>query len=308
MRDLLALRAVKLHPAEDSPQIHGFRCLGVAERVPDLGEAPGSTVQVWHVPSDILPISSAEIERWSVDATGGRHWILSERPYDDAILDSLKSMDVVIWGPERMARWIGDAVLAGELVAHLPASDDESSMETDHIKVSEPAVNRTALRPVVDLDSWLIQRNWEDAETSPILLSARLWNVEGLLRGPEGDSEEGIWKVVEDPWSRSLYSHEPEEVLPHAPRLRVIEPSEEDWSDIRSLPEELLKLLDRRKKGDPDTEEGLVSSMMLEWWRLDPDTAVISAVPMVIPGWFIHPEGSAPQILHGRNGRLYEID
>ena len=80
MCDLLALRAVKLHPAEDAPRIHGFRCLGVAERIPELGQTPGTTVQGWHVPSDILPISSAEIERWSVDASGGRHWILSERP------------------------------------------------------------------------------------------------------------------------------------------------------------------------------------------------------------------------------------
>ena len=46
MRDLLALRAVKLHSAEDAPQIHGFRCLGVAERIPELGQTPGTTVQV----------------------------------------------------------------------------------------------------------------------------------------------------------------------------------------------------------------------------------------------------------------------
>ena len=62
MRDLLALRAVKLRPAEDAPKIHGIRCLGVAERVPELGEAPGSMVHVWHVPVDILSLSSTEIE------------------------------------------------------------------------------------------------------------------------------------------------------------------------------------------------------------------------------------------------------
>jgi len=307
VRDLLALRAVKLHPAEDAPGIHGFRCLGVAERIPELGQTPGSTVQVWHVPSDILPISSAEIERWSVDASGGRHWILSERPYDDAILDPLKSMEVVIWGPERMARWIGDAVLAGELVAHSPASDVEPPKVQDEV-VLEPDTNWTALRPVVDLESWLIQRGWEDANASPVLLSARLWTVEGTLRGPEGDGETGIWRVVEDPWSKSIYLHKPEEVLPHAPRLRVLEPDEEEWSNIRSLPEELLKLLERRKRGEPDDQEGPVSSIMLEWWRFDSDSAVLSDAPIAIPGWVIKPEGTTSQVLHGRNGRLYGAD
>jgi len=307
VRDLLALRAVKLHPAEDAPQIHGFRCLGVAERIPELGQTPGSTVQVWHVPSDILPISSAEIERWSVDAPGGRHWILSERPYDDAIMDSLKSMEVVIWGPERMARWIGDAVLAGELVAHSSASDDVLPKEQDEV-VLESDIDLTALRPVVDIGSWLIQRGWEDADASPVLLSARLWTVEGILRGPEGDGEAGIWRVIEDPWSKSLYPHEPEEMLPHAPRLRVLEPDEEDWSNIRLLPDELLKLLDRRKRGEPDDQEGPVSSIMLEWWRLDSDTAVLSNAPIVIPGWVIEPEGTTSQVLHGRNGRLYRSE
>ena len=305
---MLALRAVKLHPAEDAPQIHGFRCLGVAERIPELGQTPGSTVQVWHVPSDILPISSAEIERWSVDAQGGRHWILSERHYDDAILDSLKSIEVVIWGPERMARWIGDAVLSGELVAHSPASDVESPKQQDEAEIDEPVANMTALRPIVDIEPWLIQRGWEDANASPVLLSAKLWTVQGTLRGPEGDGEAGIWRVVEDPWSNSLYPHEPDEVLPHVPRLRLLEPDESGWSDIRSLPEELLKLLDRRKRGEPDDQEGIVSSIMLEWWRLDPDTAVLSEASIAIPGWVVEPEGTPAQLLHGRNGRLYEAD
>ena len=132
--------------------------------------------------------------------------------------------------------------------------------------------------------------------------------MEGTLRGPEGDGEAGIWRVVEDPWSNSLFPHEPEEVLPHAPRLRVLEPDEGDWSNIRSLPEELLKLLDRRKKGEPNDQEGSVSSIMLEWWRLDSDTAVLSDAPIAIPGWVIEPEGATPQVLHGRNGRLYEAD
>ncbi len=307
MRDLLALRAVKLHPAEEAPQIHGFRCMGVAERVPELGEVPGSTVHVWHVPSDILPISATEIERWSVDAPGGRHWILSERPYDKSILDALKSVDVVIWGPERMARWMGEAVLAGDLIAHSPSPQNEPRVEREKAPGNEPIGPRTALRPLIELDSWLMQRGWEDANTSPVLLSARLWVVEGSLVGPEGDMEPSVWRIVEDPWSGSLSVHESEDELDYPPRLRTMEPPDGSWTDIRGMPPELLKLLDRRKQGEPELAEGPVSSIMLEWWRLDQDSAGLSEGPLEIPGWVVVAEGSEPQVLHGRNGRLYKI-
>ena len=308
MRDLLALRAVKLRPAEDAPEIHGFRCMGVAERVPELGEDPGSMVHVWHVPVDILPLSSTEIERWSVDAPGGRHWILSERPFDEATLDSLKSIDVVIWGPERMARWIGEAVLTGDLVAHSPSLDAHSNIEHDEVLIAEPISPVVALRPLVELDSWLIQRGWEDANTSPVLLSARLWVVDGCLKGPEGDTESCVWNIVEDPWSGSLSIHKPEDELLHPPKLRMIDPPGESWTDLRGMPTDLLKLLDQRKQGEPDSDTGPVSSIMLEWWRLDPDSTSLSEGSLAIPGWIIDADGLETRALHGRNGKLYEIE
>jgi hypothetical protein len=264
-------------------------------------------VHVWHVPVDILSLSSTEIERWSVDAPGGRHWILSERPFDEEILGSLKSIDVVIWGPERMARWIGEAVLTGELVAHSPSLQEQSQIEHDEALIAEPISPLVALRPLVELDSWLMQRGWEDASTSPVLLSAKLWVVDGCLKGPEGDTEPCVWSVVEDPWSGSLSVHEPEEELPHPPKLRLIKPPEGSWTNMRGMPTELLKLLDRRKQGEPDSDEGPVSSIMLEWWRLDPDSTSLSEGSLAIPGWVIHAEG-LEQTLHGRNGRLYGIE
>ncbi|GIT42060.1 MAG: hypothetical protein Ct9H300mP10_10700 [Methanobacteriota archaeon] len=307
VRDLLALRAVKLHPAEDAPRIQASGVWGVAERIPELGQTPGSTVQVWHVPSDILPISSAEIERWSIDAPGGRHWILSERPYDDAILDSLKSMEVVIWGPERMARWIGDAVLAGELVAHSPPFDVEPPKEQDEV-VHEPDTNRTALTPVVDLESWLIQRGWEDANASPVLLSARLWTVEGILRGPEGDGEAGIWRVVEDPLGQLPLPHEPEEVLPHAPRLRVLEPHEGDGQTSGHSPRNCSNSWVGARRGSPMTKKG--QSAVSCWsggdWIPIRQSSVMLRLPSLVG--LSNLREQPPRSLYGRNGRLYEAD
>ena len=307
VRALLALRAVQLHPTNNMHKVHGFRCMGLAERVPELDEGPGSSVHVWHVHSALLPISPTEIERWSVDAPGGRHWILSERSFPEDILDSVdSSVDVVIWGPERMARWIGEAVLSGDLVAHSPDMESETGTEVSTSGVTEPIGPRRALKPLVDLDSWLVQRGWEEVNTTPVLMSAKLWIISGSLVGPEDERESAVWQVLEDPWSSSLAIYDPDEELDYPPRLRVVNPPEMSWTDIRELPPELLRLLDSRKQGEPDSNDGPVRSMMLEWWRFNSKTAEFTESPVTIPGWVIEVEGAPTQVLHGRNGRRYE--
>ena len=77
--DLLNLRGVRLSEPVSSIDIVGFRCLGIAEKIPELEEEASSSVHVWHVPKAILPVGIAEAERWLVDAPSGAHWILSER-------------------------------------------------------------------------------------------------------------------------------------------------------------------------------------------------------------------------------------
>ena len=73
VRQLLAVKGVRLTEPSQLSNIPGFILLGVAERVPEFGEINGSPVTVWHIPSDLLPVSRAEMERWSVDASPGRH-------------------------------------------------------------------------------------------------------------------------------------------------------------------------------------------------------------------------------------------
>ena len=283
-----------------------IRDRGLAERVPELDEGPGSSVHVWHVHSDILPISMAEIERWSVDAPGGRHWILSERFFPEDILDSVdSSVDVVIWGPERMARWIGEAVLSGDLVAHSPDMEPETDTE-GATSGTEPVGPRRTLRPLVELDSWRVQRGWEGVNTTPVLMSAKLWVISGSLVGPEDEGENEVWQVLEDPWSSSLTIYDPNEELDYPPRLRVVTPLKMSWRDIRELPPELLRLLDSRKQGEPDSNDGPVRSVMLEWWRFNSETAELTESPVTIPGWVLEVEGAPTQVLHGRNGRHYE--
>ena len=89
VRAILNSRTISLEPVEKNFNIYGFKCLGVAEKLLDLDDLSGSSVYIWHVKSDILPVSKNEIERWSIDAPGNKHWILSERIINNEILESL---------------------------------------------------------------------------------------------------------------------------------------------------------------------------------------------------------------------------
>ena len=50
---------------------------------------------------------------------------------------------------------------------------------------------------------------------------------------------------------------------------------------------------------------GTVRSMLLEKWVLDIHMAMIEDYRIFIPGWLINLESD--KILHGRNGRLYDL-
>ena len=119
--DLLNLRGVRLSEASDVVETVGFRCLGVAEKIPELEEDTGSSVHVWHVPKAIIPVGVTEAERWLVDAPSGPHWILSEREFEDQAKEILSSkLKIELWNPDVLSRGIGEAVLRGDLEAKIP--------------------------------------------------------------------------------------------------------------------------------------------------------------------------------------------
>ena len=170
VRQLLAVRGVRLNESPRGTTTPGFILLGVAERVPEFGEVKGSPVTVWHIPSDILPISRAELERWCVDMPSGRHWLLSQRelPGDLSTIFPAESQ-VVAWGPSKMSVWFGEAILSGDLKVSLP---DEHEVKTNS-ETPSPEYESSEIRlveAVINLDSWLLQKNLENALTSPVFL------------------------------------------------------------------------------------------------------------------------------------------
>ena len=306
VRDLLAARDILLTPIE-LPDVHGFKCIGVAERIPELYQTVSSQVHVWHITENLYPVTTSEVERWLVDAPSGKHWILSEREFDPSMIGDSDSLEVVVWGPDRMASWIGESVLSGDLGTFLQTQQEIGSLPIDTQSLTIQKHPTRTLKPLVELENWLEQRGWDGAITSPVLLSAKLWDISGILRGPDEQSESGNWQIIEDPWASAYHLHDPEQELEKSPVLRIMNPSE--WMvEHEKLPADMLKLADERRQGQPEVNDGEVSSIMLEWWRLDHDSASAEHSQLTIPGWIVRPEGGVPRLLHGRNGRAYEMD
>ena len=306
VRDLLAARGIVLTPTS-VPDSHGFTCLGVAERVPEVSQDSTSQVFVWHVPDDLFPVTTSEVERWMVDAPSGKHWILSERDFDSSLIPDSRSIEAVVWGPKRMASWIGESVLSGDLGTFLNSNDESELVTKVSFQEQEQIHSQLTLKPLVELSNWLEQRGWDGVRTSPILLSARLWIITGNLIGPDGQAESGKWQIIEDPWAESFHIHDGKQILDKSPALRVIPPPSGWMAAKDGLPEKMLNLADQRRQGDPETNDDEVSSIMLEWWRLDHSSAKGDYSQLTIPGWMVYPDGAEARLLHGRNGRVYEM-
>jgi len=308
---LLNLRGVRLNESMAITPAIGFRCLGVAERIPDFDDDHGSSVHVWHVSSGLLPVSVAEAERWLVDAPSGAHWILSEREFESAASELIHSrLRVELWGPETLSRWVGEAVLRGDLQAGLPADEEPSDYMVDNDEREGQAhskpLSRVVLQPIVDLDEWLIQRGLEFVEAKPILLEASIWRVEGSLVSPEGTREHTVWNVLEDPWAGRLELYEESDILATTPSLRLVKVESESWLSEGDLRTMLVGILETRRQKQQEAEEGsTVRSTMLERWTFDSIGAELEKIPTAIPAWIIdHDRGR--EILHSRNGRTYE--
>ena len=79
VRALLSNRAINVRPFESNVKSTVFSCIGIAEKIAHDSPKMNGDVYLWHVASDLLPLSMNEIERWIVDVPVGNHWVLSER-------------------------------------------------------------------------------------------------------------------------------------------------------------------------------------------------------------------------------------
>ena len=305
MRALLSNRAINVRPFESNVKSTVFSCIGIAEKIAHDSPKMNGEVYLWHVASDLLPLSKNEIERWIVDVPVGNHWVLSEREVPSEI-PKLENYEIVLWGPGMVSEWLGNAILRGDLVAKPPqeTNDPEKSPSIKEIKQSRP----TTLRSKIDFSIWITQRGLDGTNSTPVLLEARLWEVEGNLIGPAGQNESHSWFLFEDPWSLNLELLDESKSTQNTPELRIIKPEQTMWMAEERLLSEAERILEVRRKEDPIIGDinGPVRSMLLRKWEFNSQTASFAPSPAYIPGWILHlPDKS--KILHGANGRLYDV-
>ena len=304
MRALLSIRSVDFDSFDIVVPGSPFRPIGVATAVPDFDIHTGRTF-IWHAPPEILPITRSELDRFEMDSPDGFHLILSERPtHSDC--DPIDGTKFQIVSPKQISHWIGSAVLSGDIVASavLEDSDNTESNELSTYSIEE---EMRVLSSKIDIDSWTASRGIEGFSSSPMLLEARIWRVSGDLHGPSGSSEKGEWTILEDPWSQRLSIIGESESMQKSPKIRSIEPPNGNWLNEDRLKIEISKIVEERRRGDSGevSISGTVRSILLEKWVLNIHMAVIKHHRIFIPGWLINLESD--KILHGRNGRLYDL-
>ena len=240
-----------------------------------------------------------------MDAPDGFHLILSERTtHSDC--DPIDETKFQIISPNRVSQWIGSAVLSGDLTASV-VPEDSNLPESNDLSTYSNEEKMQVLTSKIDIDSWTASRGIEGFSSSPMLLEARIWRVSGDLHGPSGSSERGEWTILEDPWCQRLSVIGESESMQKSPKIRSIEPPNENWLSEDRIKTEISKIVEERRRGDSGevSISGTVRSMLLEKWVLDIHMAMIEHYRIFIPGWLINLESD--KILHGRNGRLYDL-
>ena len=309
VRAILNSRTVSLEPTGKSFNIYGFKCLGVAEKLLDFDEMSDSSVYIWHVQSDILPISKNEIERWSIDAPGDRHWILSERKItEDILVDLPDDFRVITWGPDKLSRWIGESVLRGDLIVKNPSNEEISVGGNNFEDINyDRETEAITLNPIIKLEDWLQTEPSGSLNSMPVFLVVKLWKISGLMIGPDSIKDGKKWAFIEDPWMKKIYPFSEEHIFFNSPNLRQIKTSENNWLSLDQLKTNLKPMLDYRKKEESNDATELVKSTMLEWWRVDLPSLNFDFQFAQIPAWKLIFEDGEEKILHSQNGKTYDL-
>ena len=304
MRALLKIRSVDFDSLNIGIPGSPFKPIGLATAVPDFGIHSERTF-IWHAPPEILPITRSELDRFEMDAPEGFNLIFSERTtHSDC--DPIDETKFRIISPKQLSQWIGSAVLSGDIVASASMQEIDAA-ESNEISPYYDDEEMQVLSSKIDIDSWTASRGIEGFSSSPMLLEARIWRVSGDLHGPRGSSEKGEWTILEDPWSKRLSIIGESERMQKSPKIRSIEPPNGNWLSEDRLKIEISNIVEERRRGDSGevSISGTVRSMLLEKWVLDIQMALIEYYRIFIPGWLINLESD--KILHGRNGRLYDL-
>lgn len=309
IRDLLTQLGASLDPPPPHTPCPGISLLGILSQPPVTRSDSELSIgtHVWHAHDGWAPLDNLEIERWLVDTPVGTHWLLSERPLRLEHQPQRTDVEYDVWGPVRFAQWLGDAVLNGDLNASIPVAIPPSTVEVEDVERAIPTLKQTgpsALRPQVDLEGVLERLTLTHAEPRPVLLSARIWVVTGILRGPGDSADRQWWELLEDPFTGEIDHLGQIETLDFIPNLERIEPKL--WIDESEIAPKLASLCEERRHYTVTESTGIsqVQGSVLHWWKLDPSSAEITPRLALLPAWQLRIPDRGIALVHGLTGQL----
>ena len=309
IRDLLNQLGASLDPPPPHTPCPGISLLGILSNPPATRSGPILSIgtHVWHAHDGWAPLDNLEIERWLVDAPSGSHWILSERPLRLEQKPQRSNIEYDVWSPIHFAQWLGDAVLNGDLNASVPQTMPPSVVEVEDVERATLSIKQTgpsALRPQIELESVLERLTLSHAEPRPVLLSARIWVVTGILRGPGESADRRGWELLEDPFTGEIDHIGKIETLDFIPKLERIEPK--SWVDESEIAPKLASLCEERRHYTVTESSGIsqVQGSVLHWWKLDPSSAEMTPHLALLPAWQLRIPERGIALVHGLTGQL----
>lgn len=302
IRNLIKLRGENFHNQNYDFSSIDFNFIGKVDSLQDLEEFPSKSLFIWHVGEGITTLNNFEIERWSVDAPSGNHLIISERFIDDNLnTDNYRKNKIFFWGPNELSQWFGRAILNKEIQLSV-IKDDKIDDEISEINLNKSTDSSIlTLKNNIEISTWLSSKGLSGVTYSPILLSSKLWEVDGELIGPDGSVEKKRWKIIEDPWENNFTMFSNVEVLPISPSLRIVEPNIDFWKDKSQIIDIIAPLINEKRQGKPKNAGLFTQSMVLQNWNFKTDSCNLYYKKILIPAWILNTENR--QLIHGISGK-----
>ena len=169
--------------------------------------------------------------------------------------------------PNELSKWFGRAILNKEIQLSI-VKDNNIDDQTNEVNENPSTDNSIlTLRPDVEISSWLSNKGLSGISYTPILLSSKLWEVDGELLGPGGFIEKKKWKIIEDPWENNFILFSNVNVLSLSPSLRIIEPIKNFWKDKSEVLDLIAPLINEKRQGKPKNAGSFTQSMVLQNWN-----------------------------------------
>lgn len=252
---------------------------------------------VWCAAGDWPATTAADLESWLVDAARGRHVI---------ILHGNTSQPEVSLPPEvriilrlELSQMLGEHLLEGGELA--PTGQSPIGFDEDDPPNQTMNHQDRVLEPLVRPEDVLDRLGFTGLGLSPLHIEARVWDVSGRLRGPDGQLEPFSHLVLEDPWRQSMIRISEGDFLANPPQLSEMSCESllsESMARIR-----ISEVLGERRRSELDGGGGMV----LRRWFAELDEGRMQSNRVFLPAWRGLMPGHGESILHGLDGSIHPL-